>query len=431
MSRTLWVAFAIFIVYGTTMPFRFAADERMVQEKLARLSLNPFVSAETGRRVSLTDTAQNVMLFVPFGVLGAMALRTPVRHTAVRVALATSAGAALSVAVETAQLFTVDRVASISDVVTNTTGTLLGATVAEQARRWSHLALHRLVRAGVVEPMTFYPAMIATAVVAVAAWQPFDVTLDVSSVGRSVRALWRDPWQVGPFRDEGAAIIHYALFAVAICAWLTRLRVARPAMLAAAGCAAVGVMLEASQAIIDSRQPGGLDLAMRLAGVVVGLAVWHVARHSRRPGGWLALLLGATAVAVSLQMLSPFAVADRWRPFGWIPFVGYYQNNWFPSVSHLVELLLLYFPLGFCVGLATPDRRTAVLLIVFAVLLISVPVEYFQGWVVGRYPDITDVAVSFAGGWLGILASRDGARAFRETIATISGVERVPARRSA
>ncbi len=107
VSRPLWLVFALFIVYGTTIPFDFGNDRGAVREKVAALSWNPFVR-EDGTRVSIPDTVQNVMLFVPFGVLGAFACRQRFRPELVRVALVTVAAAALSGFVETLQLFTVD-----------------------------------------------------------------------------------------------------------------------------------------------------------------------------------------------------------------------------------------------------------------------------------------------------------------------------------
>jgi VanZ family protein len=45
-----------------------------------------------------------------------------------------------------------------------------------------------------------------------------------------------------------------------------------------------------------------------------------------------------------------------------------------------------------------------------ATFLIAAPIEYAQGWVIGRYPDITDVALSLAGAWLGVRAGLSKSR---------------------
>ena len=143
--RTLWAIFCLFIVYGATIPFHFTSDLAAVREHLQRVSLNPFMSPATGRRVSIPDVVQNVLLFVPFGVLGMLGSR--VQPAMLRVAWVTLLGAALSTFVEAVQLFTTDRVSAVSDVLTNTTGTFLAAlaanTVDRAARRLAQAARRR------------------------------------------------------------------------------------------------------------------------------------------------------------------------------------------------------------------------------------------------------------------------------------------------
>jgi glycopeptide antibiotics resistance protein len=69
----------------------------------------------------------NVLLFVPAGVIG-MGLGWP----AARVL---GAGAAVSAGTEFSQLFTRRRVASVTDLILNTTGTGLGIALARRRRR--------------------------------------------------------------------------------------------------------------------------------------------------------------------------------------------------------------------------------------------------------------------------------------------------------
>jgi glycopeptide antibiotics resistance protein len=68
--------------------------------------------------------ARNVLLYVPFGTLGMLALGRGDARGALRVA-----GVAMlfSLGVETLQLYTVDRVASLTDVVSAGVGAIAGA----------------------------------------------------------------------------------------------------------------------------------------------------------------------------------------------------------------------------------------------------------------------------------------------------------------
>ena len=68
------------------------------------------------------DVVANVLLFVPFGAAAAAGTTDPRR---VRVVM--YAGLALALAVELSQVYTHNRIATTTDVVTNTAGAWLGA----------------------------------------------------------------------------------------------------------------------------------------------------------------------------------------------------------------------------------------------------------------------------------------------------------------
>jgi VanZ family protein len=68
-------------------------------------------------------------------------------------------------------------------------------------------------------------------------------------------------------------------------------------------------------------------------------------------------------------------------------------------------LVLLYFPLGFCLAVWSRSDGRRWLPVALIALAIAAPVEYLQGWIVGRFPDASDVAVSLGGAltgaWMG------------------------------
>ena len=77
--------------------------------------------------VNPADVARNVALYVPFGVFGILALRRRDVRGVLRV---TTIALLLSVAVEALQLYTADRVASLTDIASAGVGTVLGASLA-------------------------------------------------------------------------------------------------------------------------------------------------------------------------------------------------------------------------------------------------------------------------------------------------------------
>lgn len=106
-SWAAWLLLAIFIVAGSAGTW--APEE-------------PGIWAPT--LVNARDVARNVALYVPFGVFGVLALRRAHLRGVIRV---TGIAILFSVANEALQLYTVDRVASLTDIGSAAAGTLIGA----------------------------------------------------------------------------------------------------------------------------------------------------------------------------------------------------------------------------------------------------------------------------------------------------------------
>ena len=120
------VAWTALFVIGTTAPWRFVADVSYAAEKLSQVRLNPLIAADTGRLIRPRDTAQNILLGLPFGFFAAQAMGSR-RSRLSRVLYGGALGLAMSVTVEGIQLFSPWRFTSMSDVCTNTLGAAIGA----------------------------------------------------------------------------------------------------------------------------------------------------------------------------------------------------------------------------------------------------------------------------------------------------------------
>lgn len=415
----LWVASAAFIVYGTTIPFNFVHDRQLVVEHLARLTWNPLIAADTGMRVSIPDFVGNVLLFGPFGLFGVWALPRP-RASWARVGFIALLGLALTVGVEALQLLTIDRTTSVSDVFANASGALGGAVAAVFLTAFVERFLRAVSAAGVASVPSFFPFVVATVVLCAATLEPFDVTLDVSSVIPKLRMLVADPIQLRVPTDEGLAFLQHLLFTSTLVVWLEDIGVGRPHALAAFVGVVVALGAEGGQLFIGARMPGLWDAGIGIAGALAGIPLGMAFRNSSRNPLWWMGTLVLTMVGMAMQQLSPFKPVDDPRSFQWIPFLNYYTLTSSETVSHSAELLLGYFPLGFAFALVTRRRRNRVRAAIAAALMIAAPVEYLQAYIGGRYPDITDVALSLAGAWLGAWTATEGWRLFDEQIALVA-----------
>lgn len=426
LPLVLWIASAVFIVYGTTIPFNFVHDRRLVAEHLGRLTWNPFIAVDTGQRVSIPDLVGNILLFGPFGFFGMWALTRP-RSLGARIALVAALGLALTIGVEALQLLTVDRTTSVSDVFANASGALAGAVMAVLLSTFIEGFLRTVSAAGIAAVPSFFPLLVATVVLVAAKLEPFDVTLDVSSVIPKMRDFFADPIQLGVPIDEGLSFLQHLLFTSTLVLWLEEIGVSSAKAVAGGVGVAVALGAEAGQLFIAARMPGLWDAGIGIAGALIGVRLGTSSLTSKTNPLWWAGVFVLTMIGVAMQQLSPFTLVGDTRPFQWIPFLNYYEFTTSETVSHSAELLLAYFPLGCALALSTRRRRKRFHVVLGAALVIAVPVEYLQKYVGGRFPDVTDIALSLAGAWLGAWTATRGWRLFDEEIALVSERPVMPA----
>lgn len=426
LPLVLWIASAAFIVYGTTIPFNFVHDRRLVAEHLARLTWNPFIAADTGGRVSIPDFVSNILLFTPFGFFGMWALPRP-KALVSRIVVVAALGLVLTTTVEALQLLTVDRTASVSDIFANASGALGGAVAAVVLSTIVEGFLRTVSAAGIASVPAFFPFVIATLVLLAGALEPFDVTIEVGSVVPKLREFLANPIRLGVPTDEGLSFLQHLLFSSTLVVWLQEIDIGQPEVLAAITGVIVGVGAEAAEAFIGARTPSLWDAGIGVAGAIAGIPIGRAFSRSKQRPLWWGGVFVLTMVGAAMQQLSPFTLSETARSFQWIPFLNYYEFTTAETVSHSAELLLAYFPLGFALALATRRRRKRFQVVLGAALVIAGPVEYLQQFIGGRFPDVTDIALSLAGAWLGAWTATRGWRLFDEQMALVSPARALPA----
>lgn len=413
IARILWAASSLFVVYGTTIPFRFGFGPGGWPAALASINWHPL-----GVRgdISLPDLVQNVLLFLPIGFLGLLSLPAP--RTGLHLAAVVAFGASLSGAVEFLQLFTADRVTSLSDVLCNAAGTALGALAALRAAAWTASLRHARLPAFLAAPSA-YPALVFTGTVLAGAWMPFDITLDVSAAAGKARAFLADPVGLSFPGDEGAAFLRTLLAAFFLGRWAGE---ARPGRSSAAGTFLIGLFLaaaacglEATQLVFSSRSPSLQDAFAAASGAWAGAALSGFRGFSARPAPWASASVLAVAATAALAGLHPFDLAEGPARWNWLPFLSEYADTSFASLANFLESVLLLFPLGYLLGYLHPGRGTAPAAAALALALAAV-LEAGQAHIAGRYADVTDVIGAVLGALLGWLAAARGAAAYREWV---------------
>lgn len=409
VARILWAAFSLFIVYGTTIPFRFDSGPTTLADLLARIEWHPLGMKDGD--ISAPDLFQNVLLFIPFGFLGLRAGLLPGRGTAlVGLAAVTALGAALSATVEMLQLFTADRVSALSDVIFNSLGSLVGGLLGAALSRGAE-NLRRIPAAGAWLAAPSAHAALVLGVLALAgAWEPFDFGLDFSLFKSKIKTLLRHPLELTLLRDEVTAVLRFFLATFFLCRLVEEAAPRWPRWwtLLLLVCLALG--LEASQLIVASRAPSLQDAAVAIVGVMAGGLAQAHRGYRRHPVAWALAAAAAISVSAALEALHPFRLSPVPTDFKWIPFLSEYSQTTFTTLSAFLSSVLCFFPLGYLVGHLFGGKRRPLLAALAFAGVVAMVLEALQGRVAGRYSDITDVIGAVMGCFAGGLVFTQGSR---------------------
>lgn len=330
--------------------------------------------------VGLVDVVENVILFLPLGLLLAWHYQVLPRRTA---GFVTWFFVALVVAsiLQWLQKY-LPRTPALSDIGFNMLGFLLGwlagivipHSLGRMVQR--HFSLREADRFALVMILLWMAAELF----------PFIPTFDRSSVVDNVKSLWQlDPWQ--PRRmllHLGMTVIGLATLAHLVRSVAPKRQVRPMAVMATLG-------MLSGKFIIINQVPG----VAVVAGIVAGAAVWHgIDRLGERPRWW-ALLAIATA-SYLLHAIWPMAWNDLPGPMNWLPFAS--------SLSGSIEAVVPSVAFeSLCFGAiiwsavrngAAPGGMTA------AVAIIALASEWTQRYLPGRTAEITSVLLAIGMGWL-------------------------------
>lgn len=299
--RLAWIlaaAYLLAIVYASLQPFQ---GWRTPPEEILR-----FLSAPWPRFITLQDVMVNVAAYVPLGLLASIGCGA--RYGPARGALAAAlAVAALSLAMEAAQMFLPSRIASNVDLLANSLGALLGAMAAPLLAPSRilggklHAARHRLFLDGLT-------ADVGLVVVFLWLVTQFHPTAQLFGTG-SLRSIIELPAYFThtprlAFSGEALVVVFNLLGVGLILSAL--MRDATRALVATGAVIVVALAIKVFTAAVLVRSPA--PLAWLTPGVLVGLAAGSAALYAAarlpRPAQ-LAISAACIAVATAAINLAP------------------------------------------------------------------------------------------------------------------------------
>lgn len=129
LNLYIFLAYTLLIAYASLSPF---TGWRVPEDEIFHfLGVWP-------RYITRFDILINIFAYLPLGFLAALSM--PRLRGGTAVVAATSIGAALSLSMETLQVFVPGRIASVLDLLTNTAGSLAGVALAQSLGSRSHFA---------------------------------------------------------------------------------------------------------------------------------------------------------------------------------------------------------------------------------------------------------------------------------------------------
>ena len=393
------------------MPFSFREGGEGFLERLGRFHLDPL--GARGGVLNYEDIVQNILLFIPFGFLGCIA-RAGGGSRMGRLGIVLL-GAGLSTSVELAQLYTQTRWPALSDVLFNTLGTAAGVAAGWRLRAWALGIKERPGWRRVLDAPSAYPALVFAALAVIGTWEPFDFALlPVGTLRAEAREALSRGFDLSWPNDELVTAIRFLLAALFICRAGAEAGLRRPIRSLLPLLAVACLALEASQILITSRSPNFQDALTALLGIAAGGVAFLFPGFREHPWKWGALSALGVLASSALTGLFPFRFAAAHTGIQWIPFRSAYMESTFAALGNFAENALIYFPLGFLLCYFFPRSRRAAPAALVLALLLSLAVEYAQGFVAGSRSDLTDVVAAVVGAWVGCLALSRGWQAYRE-----------------
>lgn len=422
----LLIAYTVFIVYGTTIPFAFVPRLDYLQKKLAMV-VNDTPHLPLQHDLSLPDIVSNILLFMPLGLIIIYCFkntRNLVQRSLIVIA-ATLAGILLSSFVEFLQLLAPSRTPSLLDVIANGSGALGGAILSLIFRaRFEEQTLQFARRRFQASPERMLFAAYAALFVI---WQlaPFDVTIDVSSLKHAVKSialtLPAAPNQLGDFAAESILFAGFSFL------WLSAHTASgRFGSIVSAifltTLAAIGI--EFSQLYIASHTTKLADMLAGLLGGIYGATAFKLVmiqtekndarmRRQRRKIAMCNLGIWHWLFYLLLNEWYPFrfdfdsiSLAQRLNYLSWLPYVEYYAKTGVLAVLDLGQGILQY---ALFAGLILERRRQKQLLtdrgelipLIVMALGLSLLLELTQLFLPERSAGITDGINSVLGVWVG------------------------------
>ncbi len=420
-----WAAAVIAaIIYGSLIPFEIDWTVFQTANLFGLLRL-------TAHGTTTEDLLTNVLIYIPVGLTLALCatrfhLRTPMRFV-----FAVAAGAALSLFAETMQAGIAIRVASWVDVMTNTLGSAIGASLAVALNGHAATAAGHLRRAFVNRPATICASVLAVGLL-LYGLMPFDFTTCTADLHTSFgRARWdlagprgiafgRPPFEL-LIGQLSSAFWFAALGCLLVMAeWESRHHTTFAVRSAVLQGVVLVTVVEFSQLFTKSHVFDIAVIALRSLAVMLGAwfavftatvtrstSVTQMVSFRTRHNGFsipMVALAGLIAVQILARLLASVdptlltsSVVDMSRVH-WLPFETLWHQPMPRAASEVVAHLITYGTMAIAVALLLTriGFRSVWFLTGGAIASVAIAVEFLRFCTMFRAPDLSGPVLALA-----------------------------------
>ncbi len=410
------LAVTIFILYATGLP------------------TPGIVPAEPPGAPSRQDLVQNIVLYVPLGLVLSLAGKRRRLSGPANLMMTLAGATLLSATAEFAQQFLPGRHAAAHDILMNTTGAGIGGVSAAVlhigARGW-----RRRWREGLTHQPLFLTFLAALALFVLSSLGPFQLDATPRPERTLLNPARLAAWTARPaaeaasarqrcehLLDLAATVGGFAAIGFLACTSLQSefgFRRLTSGLLAGWMIAGTAVAVVLLQMFIPPRGfDAGVVPASLVGGAIGMLATWGAtarARCSATPGAaWLWAAAGLTMILIVVRELVPFALnlnaehlATRAGQINWIPFRRYFSGSGPATASSdVLAKLTRFFVFGALLNVALAQRPLQARLGAAAghTLALATALEIVQLGVAERSVDLTHVLLGVCGVLCGMIA---------------------------
>ncbi len=358
--RLIWLTVIILIAYGSLYPFNFDFNRSLPTNFVAWLQ-------NWEQRTIRSDLIANILLFIPFGFLGALNIQQDGRRSPLLSAIwLLFMGIGFALSLQILQFYLPSRVPHAADALVNSIGILLGISLAAYTNS-------QRIRRLIPQQFQFHltPALLVLCLWLGWAFFPYIPVFETKQIGLGIESVYNSQWH---WQDWLKFLLFWLMFYLSLSRVMNRDYTVSVLLVLSIFIFAIKLSMFRSQ--IGWSEITAVPLALIL--------------HRSLSGKLKFIMISLLAATILLlDFVSPLGwIQDLGsvNQVQWIPFKKFLGGSTWYHLSNLFQYSLLVTSLGYALARWLNSYRSAFVLVMALILALSILQLFLQG----KSPDVTD-----------------------------------------